>query len=92
MNWSKRSQYEEEINKEEEKKKKEVKKVRVNYLINKNLQEPFKKLCSKRGWDNVGSYRTIYKTTTRHIINSSNLFLSILLLGVVVFYHHHSLH
>ncbi len=52
MNWSKRSQYEEEINKEEEKKKKEkeVKKVRVNYLINKDYSELFKKLCNKRGW------------------------------------------
>ena len=36
MNWSKRSQYEEEINKEEELKKDKVEKVRVNYLINKN--------------------------------------------------------
>ena len=31
MNWSKRSQYEEEINKEEELKKDKVEKVRVNY-------------------------------------------------------------
>ena len=50
MNWSKRSQYEEEINKEEELKKDKVKKVRVNYLINKNYSKLFKKLCSKRGW------------------------------------------
>ena len=50
MNWSKRSQYEEEINKEEELKKDKVKKVRVNYLINKDYSELFKKLCNKRGW------------------------------------------
>ena len=50
MNWSKRSQYEEEINKEEELKKDKVEKVRVNYLINKNYSKLFKKLCSKRGW------------------------------------------
>jgi len=50
MNWSVRSDYEQEINKEEEKKKEEVKKVRVNYLINKNYSKLFKKLCSKRGW------------------------------------------
>ena len=50
MNWSKRSQYEEEINKEEELKKDKVKKVRVNYLINKNYSEQFKKLCNRRGW------------------------------------------
>ena len=50
MNWSVRSKYEQEINKEEEKKKEEVKKVRVNYLINKNYSKLFKKLCSKRGW------------------------------------------
>ena len=52
MNWSVRSKYEEEINKEEEEtnKKKEVKKVRVNYLINKNYSEQFKKLCNRRGW------------------------------------------
>lgn len=50
MNWSKRSQYEEEINKEEELKKDKVEKVRVNYLINKNYSEQFKKLCNRRGW------------------------------------------
>ena len=51
MNWSVRSKYEEEIKKEEEEKKKEeVKKVRVNYLINKNYSEQFKKLCNRRGW------------------------------------------
>ena len=50
MNWSVRSDYEQEINKEEEKKKEEVKKVRVNYLINKNYSEQFKKLCNRRGW------------------------------------------
>ena len=50
MNWSKRSQYEEEINKEEELKKDKVEKVRVNYLINKNYSKLFKKLCNKRGW------------------------------------------
>ena len=45
MNWSVRSKYEQEINKEEK-----VKKVRVNYLINKNYSEQFKKLCNRRGW------------------------------------------
>ena len=50
MNWSVRSDYEQEINKDEEKKKEEVKKVRVNYLINKNYSEQFKKLCNRRGW------------------------------------------
>ena len=41
MNWSVQS---------EKIKKEEVKKVRVNYLINKNYSKLFKKLCSKRGW------------------------------------------
>ena len=50
MNWSVRSKYEQEINKEEEKKKEEVKKVRVNYLINKNYSKQFKELCNRRGW------------------------------------------
>tara|TARA_B100001109_G_scaffold132206_1_gene107525 strand:+ start:298 stop:498 length:201 start_codon:yes stop_codon:yes gene_type:complete len=50
MNWSVRSDYEQEINKEEEKKKEEVKKVRVNYLINKNYSQQFKDLCNRKGW------------------------------------------
>ena len=50
MNWSKRSQYEEEINKEEELKKDKVEKVRVNYLINKSLSKQFKDLCNRKGW------------------------------------------
>ena len=50
MNWSKRSQYEEEINKEEELKKDKVEKVRVNYLINKNYSQQFKDLCNRKGW------------------------------------------
>ena len=51
MNWSVRSDYEQEINKEEEtNKKKEVKKVRVNYLINKNYSQQFKDLCNRKGW------------------------------------------
>ena len=45
MNWSVRSKYEQEINKEEK-----VKKVRVNYLINKNYSKQFKELCNRRGW------------------------------------------
>ena len=47
MNWSVRSDYEQEINKEEEKKIEEVKKVRVNYLINKNYSQQFKDLCNR---------------------------------------------
>ena len=38
MNWSVRSKY------ETENKKEEVKKVRVNYLINKNYSQQFKDL------------------------------------------------
>ena len=43
MNWSVRSKY------ETENKKEEVKKVRVNYLINKNYSQQFKDLCNIRG-------------------------------------------
>ena len=50
MNWSVRSDYEQEINKEEEKKKEEVKKVRVNYLINKDYSKLFKEMCNRKGW------------------------------------------
>ena len=50
MNWSVRSKYEQEINKEEEKKKEEVKKVRVNYLINKDYSKLFKEMCNRKGW------------------------------------------
>ena len=50
MNWSKRSQYEEEINKEEELKKDKVEKVRVNYLINKDYSKLFKEMCNRKGW------------------------------------------
>ena len=46
MNWSVRSKYETE----ETDKKKEVKKVRVNYLINKNYSQQFKDLCNRKGW------------------------------------------
>ena len=38
MNWSVQS---EKIKKE---------KVRVNYLINKNLSKQFKELCNRKGW------------------------------------------
>ena len=41
MNWSVQS---------EKIKKEEVKKVRVNYLINKNLSKQFKELCNRKGW------------------------------------------
>ena len=44
MNWSVRSKY------ETENKKEEVKKVRVNYLINKNYSQQFKDLCNRKGW------------------------------------------
>ena len=44
MNWSVRSKY------EDEQKKEEVKKVRVNYLINKNYSQQFKDLCNRKGW------------------------------------------
>ena len=50
MNWSVRSDYEQEINKEEEKKKEGVKKVRVNYLINKDYSKLFKEMCNRKGW------------------------------------------
>ena len=45
MNWSVRSKYEQEINKEEK-----VKKVRVNYLINKDYSKLFKEMCNRKGW------------------------------------------
>ena len=45
MNWSVRSDYEQEINKEEK-----VKKVRVNYLINKDYSKLFKEMCNRKGW------------------------------------------
>ena len=41
MNWSVQS---------EKIKKEEVEKVRVNYLINKNLSKQFKDLCNRKGW------------------------------------------
>ena len=41
MNWSVQS---------EKKKVEEVKKVRVNYLINKDLSKQFKSLCNRKGW------------------------------------------
>ena len=45
MNWSVRSKYEQVINKEEK-----VKKVRVNYLINKDYSKLFKEMCNRKGW------------------------------------------
>ena len=41
MNWSVQS---------EKIKKEEVKKVRVNYLINENISKQFKDLCNRKGW------------------------------------------
>ena len=53
---------------------KEVKKVRVNYLINKNYSQQFKDLCNRKGW--ITMFYIIYPYGTKDVIANTYTSLS----------------